>query len=45
MIKSLETVVAVTHTHTQPFLDNEIARNSKAFNIPKNMKNLKYNCN
>ena len=43
MIKSLETVVAVIHT--QAFLDNEIARNSKAFNIPKNMKNLKYNCN
>ena len=42
MIKSLETVGRVTHT--QPFLDNEIARNSKAFNIPKNMKNLKYNC-
>ena len=25
MIKSLETVGRVTHTHTQPFLDNEIA--------------------
>ena len=45
MIKSLETVGRVTHTHTQPFLDNEIARNSKAFNIPKNMKNLKCSCN
>ena len=44
MTKSLETVGRVTHTYTQPFLDNEIARNSKAFNIPKNMKNLKYNC-
>ena len=44
MIKSLETVGRVTHTHTQPFLDNGIASNSKTFNIPKNMKNLKYNC-
>ncbi len=46
MIKSLETVgrVTHTHTHTQPFLDNGIASNSKTFNIPKNMKNLKYNC-
>ena len=45
MIKSLETVGRVTHTHTQAFLDNEIASNSKAFNIPKNMKNLKCSCN
>ena len=44
MIKSLETVGRVAHTHTQSFLDNGIARNSKTFNIPKNMKNLKYNC-
>ena len=39
-MKSLETVVAVTHTHT--FLDNEIARNSKAFNVLKNRRNLEY---
>ena len=51
MRKSLETVGRVTHTHThththtQAFLDNEIARNSKTFNIPKNIKNLEYNCN
>ena len=47
MIKSLETVgrVTHTHTHTQAFLDNEIASNSKAFSIPKNMKNLKCSCN
>ena len=43
MRKSLETVVDVIHT--QAVLNNEIARNSKTFNIPKNMKNLKYNCN
>lgn len=43
-MKSLETVVAVTHTHThtQAFLDNEIARNSKAFNVLKNRRNLEY---
>ena len=45
MIKSLETVGRVTHTHTQPFLDNEIARNSKAFSILKNRRNLKCSCN
>ncbi len=47
MIKSLETVgrVTHTHTHTQPVLDNEIASNSKAFNILKNKKNLKCSCN
>ena len=47
MIKSLETVVAVTHTHThtQAFLDNEIASNSKAFSILKNRRNLKCSCN
>ena len=42
MIKSFETVGRVTHT--QPFLDNEIARNSKAFNIPKNIENLECSC-
>ena len=49
MFKSLETVGRVTHTHThthtQAFLDNGIARNSKAFSVPKNIKNLEYNCN
>ena len=47
MIKSLETVGRVTHihTHTQAFLDNEIASNSKAFNVPINeRRNLKFNC-
>lgn len=45
MIKSLKTVGRVAHTHTQPVLDNEIASNSKAFNILKNKKNLKCSCN
>ena len=47
MTKSLETVgrVTHTHTHTQAFLDNEIASNSKAFNVPINeRRNLKFNC-
>ena len=44
MRKSLETVVAVTHTHTQAFFSNVIASNCKTFNVPKNIKNLKYNC-
>ena len=44
MEKSLETVGRVTHTHTQAFLDNEIARNSKTFNIPKNIENLECSC-
>lgn len=45
MIKSLETVAGVTHTHThtQSLLDNEIAGNSKTFGVPKNRRNLKYN--
>ena len=43
MTKSLETVGRVAHT--QPVLDNEIASNSKAFNILKNKKNLKCSCN
>lgn len=38
-MKSLETVVAVTHTS---ILDKEIARNSKAFNVLKNRRNLEY---
>lgn len=45
MTKSLETVGRVTHTHTQAFLDNEIASNSKAFSILKNRRNLKCSCN
>lgn len=43
MIKSLETVAGVTHTHTQSLLDNKIAGNSKTFGVPKNRRNLKYN--
>ena len=35
-MKSLETVVAVTHT--QVVLDNQIASNCKAFNVLKNRK-------
>ena len=41
-MKSLETVVAVTHTKKKAFLDNEIARNSKVFNVLKNRRNLEY---
>lgn len=41
-MESLETVVAVTHT--QAFSDNEIARNSKAFSVPKNIENLECSC-
>ena len=40
-MKSLETVVAVTHKK-KAFLDNEIARNSKVFNVLKNRRNLEY---
>ena len=43
-MKSLETVVDVTHTHTQVVLDNQIASNCKAFNVLKNRKNLEYSC-
>ena len=45
MRKSLVSLVAVTHTHThtQVFLNNEIARNSKTFNVLKNRGNLEYN--
>ena len=43
MRKSLETVVAVTHT--QVFLSNVIASNCKAFSVPINIRrNLKFNC-
>ena len=41
-MKSLETVVAVTHTHTQVVLDNQIANNCKAFSVLKNRRNLEY---
>ena len=40
-MKSLVTVGAVTHTHTHTHTDTsreKIARNSKAFNIPKNKR-------
>ena len=45
MGKSLETVgrVTHTHTHTQAFLNNQIASNCKAFCVPKNRRNLEYN--
>lgn len=36
-MKSLVTVGAVTHTHTDTSRE-KIARNSKAFNIPKNKR-------
>ena len=44
-MKSLETLVAVTHTytHTQVFTSEIIARDSKTFNVPKNRRNLDYN--
>ena len=46
MKKSLESLEAVTHTHTHTsILNNLIARNCKTFNIPENIRNLKYNCN
>ena len=45
MIKSLETVAGVTHTHTQVFLNNVIASNCKTFYVPINIRrNLKFNC-
>ena len=45
MRKSLVSLVAVTYTHTQAVLNNEIARNSKTFNVPINeRRNLKFNC-
>lgn len=39
-MKSLVTVGVVTHTS---ILNSEIARNSKAFCVPKNRRNLTYN--
>ena len=41
-MKSLETLVAVTHTHTQAFTSEIVARDSKSFNVPKNRRNLDY---
>lgn len=41
-MKSLETLVAVTHTHTRVFISELIARNSKIFVVPKNRRNLNY---
>ena len=43
-MKSLVTVGAVTHTHTLILLNNTIASNSRTFNVPKNRRNLNYNC-
>ena len=45
-MKSLETLVAVTHTytHTQVFTSEIVARDSKTFSVPKNRRNLDYNC-
>lgn len=41
MMKKLETVARVTHTHTQVFLlNNKLASNSKVFSIPVNIRNL-----
>ena len=44
-MKSLETLGAVTHTHTQAFTSELIARNSKTFCVPKNRRNLDYGRN
>lgn len=45
-MKNLVTLVAVTHTHTHTrvFISEIIASNSKAFSVPKNRRNLDYNC-
>lgn len=45
-MKSLVSLVAVTHihTHTPVVLSNQIASNCKAFCVPKNRRNLEYNC-
>ena len=45
-MKSLETLVAVTHTHTHTrvFISEIVARDSKTFSVPKNRRNLDYNC-
>ena len=33
-----------THTHTQVIVRRLIARNSKTFGIPKNIRKLDYDC-
>ena len=44
-MKRLESLVAVhTHTHTHGALLNKIARDAKSFNISRNLRNLKENC-
>lgn len=43
-MKRLENLVAVhTHTHTDALL-NKIVRDDKSFNISRNLRNLKENC-
>lgn len=42
-MKSLKTFVAVTHKKV--FISEIVARDSKAFNVPKNRRNLTYNQN
>ena len=43
-MKRLESLVAVhTHTHTDALL-NKIVRDDKSFNISRNLRNLKENC-
>lgn len=42
-MKSLVTLGTVTHTHTRVFISEIVARNSEAFNVPKNRRNLDYN--
>lgn len=43
-MKSLVTLGAVTHTHThtQVLISEMVARDSKAFSVPKNRRNLDY---
>lgn len=41
MRKSLVSLEAVTHTTV--VLNNQIASNCKAFDVPKNRRNLEYN--
>ena len=45
MLKSFVTLGRVTHTYTHNIFSKIIARNCKAFNVPKNIENLEYNCN